>query len=324
MINNKYFNIESRNYSRINVLEYTGNTTYSPPDNLLYARVVCVGGGGGGGSGRVSDVACTGGQSGQAGLIMSNILYKSELTATTYNIVIGAGGSGGAAVSNVAATNGIDGTNGGNTTFGTVSTPEYIKALGGNRGFKGAAVGNDGFIQIFLYNCIPNIIGLGIQSQFPFQTQQGIKGANGLIGFSNKGTSYGGNGAGKSLTTAFAGGDGGIGYDKDYVLSIAPSGGTANTAVAGENGFDNISLQIIEQYPISGVTALNTLGIGTSGAGGGSSVTIGTPGGDGGNGGLYGTAGGGGGAGWIGVAPDGSGKGGDGSQGLCIIVEFLK
>ena len=322
-MNNQHFIVRQRNYSSINIIQITGDTTYSPPDNLLYAKIVCVGGGGGGGSGRVSGVACTGGQTGQAGLIMSNILYKSELTATTYNIVIGAGGSGGAAVSDVAATNGNRGTDGGNTTFGTVSTPEYIKALGGKSGLEGTTVGNSGLIQNFIYNCTPNIIGLGIQSLFVFQTGQGA-GAQGSAGFNNGGTGRGGNGAGKSLTTAFAGGDGGTGYDKDYVLSIAPSGGTASTGVAGENGFDNVSLQIIDQYPISGVTALNTLGIGTSGAGGGSSITVGVPGGDGGNGGLYGTAGGGGGAGWIGVAPDGSGKGGDGSQGLCIIVEYLK
>ena len=323
MINSidKYFNVESRNYTRINVLQYTGNTTYSPPDNLLYARVVCVGGGAGGGSGRITNATCTGGQSGQGGLIMANVLYKSQLTATTYNIVIGAGGAGGAAVSNVAATDGNSGTDGGNTTFGTVSTATYIKALGGRAGLRGTAVGNSGNIQYFLYNCIPNIIGLGIQSQFPLQTTQGV-GNNGSTGFLGGGTGYGGNGAGHGAA-AFAGGNGGRGYDKDGVLSALLSGGTLGGG-AGENGLDNISLQILEQFPISGVTAWNTLGIGTSGAGGGSSVTAGTPGGAGGNGGLYGTAGGGGGGGWIGVAPDGSGAGGNGAQGLCIIVEFLK
>lgn len=324
---NEYYIVKSSGnnlpYTSINVLEYTANTTYSPSSNLLYARVVCVGGGGGGGSGRVVGGVTngTGGGSGQGGLIASNVFYSTELTAATYNIVIGSGGTGGAAVSNVAATNGNQGTNGGDTTFGTASTPTYVLAKGGIRGYQGTAAGNSGNINLHITACIPNSIDLCIQSQYNIQTGNGA-GSAGTTGFGDAGgTGKAGNGAGKGAA-AFAGGNGGRGYDKDGNLSAVVSGGTAGGG-HGENGLDNVSLQIIEQYPISGVTAWNTLGIGTGGAGGGSSITAGVPGGNGGNGGLYGTGGGGGGAGLTGVAPNGSGAGGNGAQGLCIIIEYL-
>ncbi len=324
---NEYYNVTSGGsnlpYTSINVLEYTANTTYSPSSNLLYARVVCVGGGGGGGSGRVSSgtTASTGGQSGQGGLIASNILYSTQLTAATYNIVIGSGGTGAVGVNALVDTNGNSGTNGGNTSFGTASTPTYVLALGGIRGYLGSAAGNSGHINLHITGCIPNSIDLCIQSQYNIATGAAA-GSNGTTGFGDLGgTGKAGNGAGKS-TAAFAGGNGGRGYDKDGNVSAVVSGGTLGGG-HGQNGLDNISLQIIEQYPISGVTAWNTLGIGTGGSGGGSSITAGVPGGNGGHGGLYGTGGGGGGAGLTGVAPDGSGAGGDGSQGLCIIIEYL-
>ena len=325
---NEYYIVKSSGnsnlpYTSINVLEYTTDTTYSPSSNLLYARVVCVGGGGGGGSGRVVGGVTngTGGQSGQGGLIASNILYNTQLTAATYNIVIGSGGTGGAGVSNVAATNGNQGTDGGNTTFGTVSTPTYVLALGGVRGYLGAAAGNSGNINKHITGCVPNSIDLCIQSQYNANTGAGA-GSAGTTGFGDLGgTGKAGNGAGKGAA-AFAGGNGARGWDKDGNLSAVVNGGTLGGG-HGENGLDNVSLQIIEQYPISGVTAWNTLGIGTGGAGGGSSITAGIPGGNGGHAGLYGAGGGGGGAGLTGVAPDGSGAGGNGSQGLCIIIEYL-
>jgi hypothetical protein len=324
---NEYYIVKSSGgsnlpYTSINVLEYTANTTYSPSSNLLYARVVCVGGGGGGGAGRVSSgtTIATGGQSGQGGLIASNILYSTQLTAATYNVVIGNGGTGGAGVSALVDTNGNDGTNGGNTSFGTVSTPTYVLALGGVRGISGRAAGNSGYVNLHITGCRPNSIDLCIQSQYNANTGAAA-GSNGTIGFGDLGgTGKAGNGGGKT-TAAFAGGNGGRGYDKDGNVSAVVSGGAIGGN--GSNGLDNVSLQIIEQYPISGVTAWNTLGIGTGGSGGGSSITNNISGGNGGHGGLYGTGGGGGGAGLTGAAPNGSGAGGDGSQGLCIIIEYL-
>lgn len=323
--NDKYFNVTAggdglpTNYSAVNVLQYTGDTTYSPSSNLLYARVVCVGGGGGGGSGRVEGlgIATNAGGGAQGGCIASRTILKSEINPTGETITIGAGGTGAAGVTNAGTQSGNIGSNGGNTSFGSL-----VFAKGGRGGTKGGGAGDPSFTFL---DCVPPVWQLSIDG-IPKTGQGGTIAINAIqnLYLSLGGGCNGGSGCGKSAANATGnGGLGGRSYDKDGNLSAVISGGTAGGG-HGQNGLDNVSLQIIEQYPISGVTAWNTLGIGTGGAGGGGSVTAGIPGGNGGNGGLYGAGGGGGGVGLTGAAPNGSGAGGDGAQGLCIIIEYLK
>ena len=323
---NQHFNIKSINYSSINVIEITGSTTYTKPDNLLYSRIVCVGGGGGGGSGRIAGTTNTmsGGSGGGGGALASRILLYSDLPLTPINIIIGSGGTGGAA-KNGAAQNGANGTIGGDTSF-----DNFVIAAGGQNGLGGlvtAVAGGDGGD---ISNCIPFVYGLSFN---------GIAGGTGNIGNGGgittvPGVNYGGcgmingictggGGGGGCVTTTVngIGGAGGRAITTSVSLSPIVAGGTLSGGT-GTTGESNVSLQILEQYPMT--TPLNTLGIGLGGSGGGSSKYSGNPGGDGGNGGLYGAGGAGGGCGLVGGAPNGSGKGGDGGQGLCIIVEYLR
>jgi hypothetical protein len=305
-------------YTSINVVEITGNTTYNKPSNLLYARVVCLGGGGGGGSGRITNLSTVagGGGGGQGGCLASRVLLESDINPTGETITIGTGGTGGPARQNVANQSGQAGGNGALTSFGSL-----IIAAGG----IGGPPGGGGLpTNRTILNCTPNLFQLAIPGATVIGQSTTAAGNNAsqnhylILG----GGCNAGSGSGK--TAAGVAGNGGLGgrsYDKDGVLSAEILGGL--TGSTGNNGLDNVSLQILEEFPISGQTLLNTIGIGTGGSGGGSSVTDGVPGAAGGNGGLYGAGGAGGGAGLIGVVPNGSGKGGDGSRGFCIIVEYL-
>jgi len=328
--NDQYFIITAggvtpTNYNSINVLEYTGNTTYSPPSNLLYARVVCIGGGGGGGSGRVAGVSntMTGGSGGGGGAMAFNTFYYTDLTEPTYDIIIGTGGTGAVANVTVGASNGTAGQDGGNTSFGSLVIADSGKGgLGGTT--VSVAGGNGGSI----FNCVPKVYGLAINGLVGKFTSSG----NGAVVTTVPGTIYancgmingictgGGTGGGATTTTIVGtGGAGGRAINTAGNLTSGPS--NTPTGTTGNNGADNVSLQIIGQYPMT--SPLNTLGIGLSGSGGGASKTVGIQGGNGGNGGLYGAGGAGGGSGLSGGAPNGGGGGGNGAQGLCIIIEFL-
>jgi len=306
-------------YTSINVIEYTANDTYIKPSNLLYARVVCLGGGGGGGSGRITNLSTVagGGGGGQGGCLASRVLLESDINPTGETITIGTGGTGGAArQNNTTAQSGQNGFSGGTTSFGSL-----VVAAGGIGGPPG---GGAALANRTILNCIPNVFQLSIPGATVIGQSTAAAGNNAsqnhylILG----GGCNAGSGSGKTAAgVAGAGGLGGRSYDKDGVLSAEILGGL--TGSTGNNGLDNVSLQILEEFPISGQTLLNTIGIGTGGSGGGSSVTDGVPGAAGGNGGLYGAGGAGGGAGLIGVVPNGSGKGGDGSRGFCIIVEYL-
>jgi hypothetical protein len=329
--NDQYFIVESSgnqptNYNSINVLEYTASTTYSPSSNLLYARVVCVGGGGGGGSGRVATATntMTGGAGGGGGAMAFNTLYYTDLTEPSYDIIIGSGGTGASAKVSVGSSNGTNGQDGGITSFGSLVIADSGK--GGAGGSNSTTLGGAGGS---VFNCVPNVYGL---------SKNGIMGANSNSGNGNAatpttpGVSYvgcgmingigtGGASGGGAVTTTILGigGAGGRAIDTNGSLTAVVAGGATGTT--GTNGADNVSLQIIGEYPMT--SPINTLGIGLSGSGGGASKTVGVPGGNGGDGGLYGAGGGGGGCGLNGGAPNGSGAGGNGAQGLCIIIEFL-
>ena len=153
------------NHTSINVVEITADDTYIKPSNLLYARVVCIGGGGGGGSGRVatSTNTMTGGAGGGGGAMAFRVLANSEINPTGETITIGLGGGGAAANVTLGSSNGTAGTDGGNTSFGSLVIADSGK--GGAGGSTSATLGGNGGS---IFNCTPTIYGL---------SKNGFKGA---------------------------------------------------------------------------------------------------------------------------------------------------
>jgi len=297
----------------VNVVEITADTTYNKPANLLYALVACIGAGGGGAAGRQGLINTTrcGGGGGASGSIVRRSLSNLDIPASVA-VTIGLGGAGGAAVT-AGSTNGNPGAEGGDTTFGAL-----LIAPGGNGGNGGttAASVTGGAVKA-LTDGLPDVFPLYLTASTGGSgnsTNGASGGASGM--FAALGNSAPGGGG---LTSANAQGNGGAGsrlYDKDGVLSTSAAAGIAPGGDGGV-GTDNVSLQILDQFPFT-PSVWNTKGLGSSGGGGAGHAT--DAGGDGGNGGLYGGPGGGGGAGLDLFA---SGKGGDGADGLCIIVEVI-
>jgi len=109
-----------------NMVVITSNTTYTPPDNLIYAEVVAIGGGGGSGgrtSGGVGTISI--GQGGGGGGTAIKIFSKSDLMPNV-SVTIGSGGAAGSAGANPGGT-------GGTTTFAT-STPLTCNGGAGGEG----------------------------------------------------------------------------------------------------------------------------------------------------------------------------------------------
>jgi hypothetical protein len=144
-------------FTTINFVTITSTSTYTPPANLLYAIVECVGGGGGG-SGCPAppggQIAVGGG--GGGGGYTKKIYARSALLPNV-SVTIGTAGAGGAIGVN-------DGTDGGDTTFLGMTASGGLKgrasaaaaavnyfgtdggaASGGDVNVQGSAVGNYGY-----------------------------------------------------------------------------------------------------------------------------------------------------------------------------------
>jgi hypothetical protein len=303
-------------WSSVNVVQITdvGSNTYTPPANLLFAFVVCIGGGGSGGSGRKGAMGVNrrGGGAGSQGAMARKIVALSEMGGPV-TVTVGAAGVGGAAQT-VDSTNGNAGTGGGSTSFGAL-----VIADGGNGGDGGtstAAAGGN---------------GRSADTQTPAIHRLSIGSGGGGSGGSTAGS------ISTSLNHVFMGGGGGGGINTANTqangatgsrittdagpLSAVVVAGAGNGVTHAGNGLDNQWIGVgLESVPA------NTIGVGTSGGGGaGNRQFIAGESTDGGYGGLYGGAGGGGGAGEDSTGLDAdSGKGGDGAQGCCIIFEYLK
>lgn len=144
-------------FTTINFVTITSTSTYTPPSNLLYAIVECVGGGGGG-SGTPAPIAgqvAVGGGGGGGGYTKK--IYARSALLPNVSVTIGAAGAGGAIGVN-------NGTAGGNTTFlgmtasgggggaasaaaASVNTfgTDGGAASGGDVNVVGSAVGNYGY-----------------------------------------------------------------------------------------------------------------------------------------------------------------------------------
>lgn len=182
----------------------SGSGTYTPTSGTLFAIVKMVGAGGGGGG---ADGGGNGAGGGAGGYL--EFLFAAP-TATSY--AIGAGGAGGATT--------VNGSNGGDTTFGTNTAGGGAGGAASTNGVGGAGGTNTHALGTLLNSIVggggegtTNYIGAG---------KSGAKGGNSVFGGgggSTSGTSQngyagaansGGGGAGGS-TTAGSGGAGGSG-----------------------------------------------------------------------------------------------------------------
>jgi hypothetical protein len=280
------------------ILEYTSSATWVKPTSTKFfaAFIGCVGAGGGGGSGQTGASATLrrGGHGAGGGAIVYRWLLPSSIPSTV-TITVGSGGNGGPAVSS-SNTERQDGTNGGNTSFGSL-----VVAAGG--GFGGTSNGGTVFSQ-----CTPNtapFANLGGRGGITNSTGVGFSTDRGLFEIENPnsdvrrgapagsaGGTYGSN------NTAYNSENGGGIYDRGTLIN-GPTMNNSGTSNVAKYWFFDFNIPL-------------TYGIGTGGAGG--AVLT-----NGGNGGNYGGAGGGGGAATNGST---SGAGGRGGDGLCVVIEL--
>lgn len=279
------------------ITEFTANGTWTKPQGLKRAMIVCIGAGGGGGSGRCDNAGLNrfGGGGGGGGAVVWHNLAAADLTATAA-VTIGTGGTGGTGVSTV-ATSGNAGTAGGDTSFGTI-----VIAKGGSGGTGGTLIGGSGGQGGQTSACIPAFSPYSIIGASGGGGATGT-GTQGSVGFNSTGAPAGGGGGGinSGNTNATAGGGGGSVYVNSVLISGPASGATPN-GVANQSNFLFFSNSLTSGK-----------GLGTGGAGGFPPSTAA------GSGGNYGAGGGGGYASLTGTL---SGAGGNGGGGLCLIMEI--
>ena len=303
--------IPNPDYNTINIVEYIADDTYVKPSNLLYAKVICVGGGGGGGGGRGYNGQQLGGSGGGGGSLAYLTILNNDVPSSVA-VTIGIGGSGG---NGLVGSGSEDGLVGGTTSFDVLVT-----AVGGEGGFGG------------VINPLPLSVGGGKRvNNTPIYYPNSISG-----GTSGRGSNNGnavvttqlhtggdtvagvGGGGGGGHTTAFNnanGGRGGVVLNK-IGTEFFSAGGTGTTGGNGVDGVDDISVFEAEDGQISNI------GIGTSAGGGGNATDDINMSGTGGNGGR-GSGGGAAGNYKSGVLPIEAIPGGNGGDGFCIIYEYL-
>lgn len=276
------------------IREFTANGTWTKPAGLKRVLITCVGAGGGGGSGRCDNAGTNrfGGGGGGGGAVVWRQVAASDL-ASTVAVTIGTGGTGGTGVATI-ATNGNAGTTGGDTSFGAL-----VIAKGGSGGTGGtgsagtSGSGGQASACTPLYGPYSISGGSGStgSSGNPGQATLGFTGVTGAAG------GGGGGGINTGNTNATAGGQGG----GLWANGILINGPTTGNGVANQANFLLFSSSLTSGK-----------GLGTGGAGGFPPSTAA------GNGGNYGAGGGGGRASLTGTT---SGAGGNGADGLCLVME---
>ena len=127
--------INNTQFSSINIVTFTSNGTYTPPANLIYADVVCVGAGGGAAGCEAAGLNETSGGGGGASGSLTRKVYPRSALAPSVAVTVGVGGAGGASgVNNGSA--GTDTTFLGMTAAGggggiSVASGVSVNALGG-------------------------------------------------------------------------------------------------------------------------------------------------------------------------------------------------
>jgi hypothetical protein len=245
-----YTNGTSDTQGRYKVITYQGNGTLILPANTCIG-VYVIGGGGGGGGGRVNTVSIGfgntntttyGGDGGGGG----GITYSSltTLSAETYTIIVGAGGTG--ATENVDASNGLPSSIvGGNTN---------IIASGGTYGASGGTYGNGGY-GTMMHGKNGGFGGINGSSGQQGGTNQQI-----MTGYYGSGY-YGSGGGGGSYgaVVAYGGtnaGNGGYTYGNTTQAPSAATdnrgggGGGGGEGIVGGNGGNGIVVIFIPTYTI--------------------------------------------------------------------------
>lgn len=307
--------------------------TYVMPSGYLEIESDLVGASGGGGSGRRGAVSTTrsgGAPGGAPGRVVRR--HRNIAAGTSITLTFGAAGTGGAAQT-VNDTNGIDGTAGGNTTFGTLSTAYGgVAGKGGsNNGSScGSTTGSGSLSAGTSTNSNgtqfgglprPNSFGTGTTND-----NVGTGGAGSPSQTTGGNSEWGGAGSGSADPTATVVSVSGSSL---YGVSAAGIGGhitssdtmPANAGTAGLNGTNTVgggapggTCGAAPTAGTAGAAATTDDACGNSGGGGGSSITAAAA--AGGAGGFPGGAGGGGGASLNGFN---SGPGGAGANGRGII-----
>jgi len=272
----------------VDIQEFTADGTWTKPAGAKTVDVYLFGAGGGGGSGNSADNNGNGGGGGGGGGFVYK-RFRADALSATEAVVVGVGGTGGASVSS--GTNpGLNGTAGEASSFGT----NLLVANGGSLGVGGAS--GD-----------PGDAGAGGTQTLGEATAAG--GAGGAGGGAGSGGS-----AASDLTTGVPsprGGGGGGGCNG------------ANTSGGAGGGFSGSYVKAGGAAATAGAATDSDLLIGgVGGGGGGGKFSAGTAD-SGGAGGFPG--GGGGGGGSKDTTPDAgaSGAGGNGADGLVVVISYL-
>lgn len=285
-------------FNAVDVQIFTADGTWNKPTGAMSVSITMLGGGGGGGSGRkgATGTARSGGGGG-AGGGWGQITFPASILGSSESVTVGTGGSGGVSQT-TSTTNGNAGVAGGNTSFGT-----WLRVLGGARGNGGTtsatgnASGGSGFPSVGGYT----VGGQGGTTNPSSGVASATPATTAMTG--------GGGGGGGSITsgnTASPGGLGGaVGTSITSGYGTQISGGTSGaTSTTGGSG---------------NASPTNSAVGGSGGGGGGASTT--TNAGAGGAGAPYGAGGGGGGAATNSVGD--SGAGGDGADGIVIVITYF-
>lgn len=308
----KIAEISGGTYTKV-VRQLTSSGTWTKPEGLTHLEVVCIGGGGAGASGSktAADAVSRAGAGGGAASMAWGSFLASELSATE-DYVVGAGGIGGVAVT-TNSTIGASGTIGGDTYFsGTNFATSKVYAQGGNFAANSTAGAARSSTNLNPNSGFPGGAGT------PSSPSGGGGGANLDQNTQDRFLDYNGAGTGGGITTVNAASPGGSGaryYNKSLTLSAANGGAISTDGGDGVAGYMNRLPFNIGDGHYSDIT----VGYGTPGGGGGSSVTGNA--GRGGDGGNYGGAGGGGGSARNDVGN--SGRGGNGGNGVIILIEHI-
>ncbi len=279
------------------IREFTANGTWTKPAGLKRVLISCVGAGGGGGSGRCDNAGTNrfGGGGGGGGAVVWRQVAASDL-ASSVAVTIGTGGTGGVGVATV-LTNGNAGTAGGDTSFGSIVIAKGGTGGGGGTGTT-SATGAGGLS--LLSTPIGGPYAMSGGSGGNGQSGNGTGGSQGFGGGISTTGGGGGGGINSGNTNSTAGGNGG-GIYANGVLIAGPTSGASPNGLANQSNFLLFSSSLTSGK-----------GLGTGGAGGLPPSTAA------GNGGNYGAGGGGGRAS---VTATTSGAGGNGADGLCLVME---
>lgn len=278
----------------VQVFTQTGANTWTPPTNYTSVTVILVGGGGSGGSGYkgASGSGRPGGCGGGGGGTTIMTFPASTVGTSNVTVTVGAGNTSPGAARTADGSPGLAGGAGGDTTFGT-----FARAGGGGGGTGGVVTGT--FAG-----------GVGGTGTIPGGTGATSSASATVDATATLFGGTAGGGAGGGITTGnvdIVGGAGAAGSTFISATGLAGGvGGTTGSHAGGSATDSSVS---------TGAAYVATCG---GGGGGGYGSNASSAGGTGAAGGLYGGGGGGGGAGKN--ATTNSGAGGNGANGVAIVI----